>query len=441
MRPTCVRLRVSLWLAAAACFAYICRSSIAVAEKTIRQEIGLSEEMMGFILGPAFFWPYALAQIPGGLFGQRAGSRIAVPVLSIAWSAATGLMACAFGPLMLLIGRITGGIAQAGLFPCSAVCLSNWFPRDERALASGSLGAAMSVGAAVGVALTGELLGLFSWRIVFLLFSIPGLIWAVGFWYWFRETPAEHPAVNSAELELISARAGTVVSPRHDFEPPESVDWAALATSVTMWQICGQQFFRAAGYAFFTSWFATYLQETRSVSTAASGWLLAVPLAATVGAALVGGTISDRLIRRTGRTWLARSGLASGALLACAGLVMCAWFVTDAAMATALIGAGAFCAGMAGPCAYATTIDFGGRTVAPVFATMNMIGNFGAGLLPWIVPRFRDWIQQSPQLLELAGGNSWNAVLLLFGSMYLLAASCWIALDPNRTLPSAGSEM
>ena len=462
MTATRVRFQLSAWLAIAAALAYACRVSISVAEKEIRADLGISEDYMGFILGPAFFWSYALAQIPGGWLGQRFGSRRTLPGLATVWSAATILMCYASGTASLLIGRVLGGIAQAGLFPCSALCISRWYPQVERARASGFLGAAMSVGAAVSGAITGELLGIISWRWIFAAFAVPGALWAVGFYRWFRETPEAHPDVGEEEKQWIRRQpdADAELSPPPDpspdsivaaaideatspYAPPSNqettapaastaVPWGELFSTPAMWLICSQQFFRAAGYAFFTSWFATYLQETRGVSTAASGWLLAVPLIATVAAALIGGTVSDWLFRTTGKLNVARSGFAAISLLACTALVCSAFFVEDAAMATVIIGAGAFCAGVAGPCAYATTMDWGGAHVAPVFSTMNMVGNFGAGLLPWFVPTFRRWIDSNPSLLQLSADNSWNAVLILFAAMYLLAAFSWMLLRLDR---------
>ncbi|MEO1998937.1 MAG: MFS transporter [Planctomycetaceae bacterium] len=474
MTATHVRFRLSVWLAIAAALAYACRVSISVAEKAIRTDLGISEDAMGFILGPAFFWSYALAQIPGGWLGQRFGSRRTLPGLATVWSAATILMCCASGTVTLLIGRVLGGIAQAGLFPCSALCISRWYPQVERARASGFLGAAMSVGAAVSVAITGELLEEnVSWRWIIGAFAVPGVLWAVGFYRWFRETPETHPDVGEAEIQWIRGRpdadaelssspappsdssaaaeidkaTSPYAAPSHQDTPAAAalshqetpvaadsttVPWGQLFSTPAMWLICSQQFFRAAGSAFFYSWFATYLQETRGVLTAESGWLLAVPLIATGAAALIGGTVSDWLFRATGKLNVARSGFAAISLLACTSLVCAAFFVEDAAMATVIIGAGAFCAGVAGPCAYAITMDWGGAHVAPVFGTMNMVGNFGAGLLPWLVPTFRRWIDSSPALLTLSADNSWNAVLILFAAMYLLAALCWMMLRLDR---------
>lgn len=434
------RVTLSAWLCSGAIIAYLCRNSLAVAEKTIRLDLEISEETMGFILGPAFFWSYALFQIPGGLLGKKFGSRLWLPLFSAVSAGATMLLALSGGTVGLMAARIGTGVAQAGQFPCSAIAITKWFPRGERALTSGLLGAAMSVGGAIGAALTGELLEITSWQITMGLYAVPGLIWAIGFRCWFRETPDEHPSANAAEVAWIreetdrrdddgsdddeseeNSQAGN-----SDSSPSTSgVSWLLLTTRFPFWLICGQQFFRAAGYAFFSSWFATYLQETRNVSTARSGWLLTLPLIASVLAAVLGGGVSDFVYRQTGRLTLARSGLASVSLLICAGLVFSAWFVRDATVATIIISAGAFCAAVAGPCAYASSMDLGGRNVALVFSWMNMIGNFGAGLLPWVVPRFRTLVDESPLLLSLCRQNSWNAVLILFGSMFLLASTCW----------------
>jgi hypothetical protein len=63
-----------------------------------------------------------------------------------------------------------------------------------------------------------------------------------------------------------------------------------------------------------------------------------------------------------------------------------------------------------------------------------MLGNFGAGLTPWIVPRFKTWVESSPTLLSYCDGNSWNAVLLLFAAMYVGAAACWFLLSTRGTV-------
>ncbi|MBC8115966.1 MAG: hypothetical protein H7062_16385 [Candidatus Saccharimonas sp.] len=115
-------------------------------------------------------------------------------------------------------------------------------------------------------------------------------------------------------------------------------------------------------------------------------------------------------------------------------LIFSAYFVTDATLAVVVISLGIFCAGLAGPSAYAVTMDMGGRHVGAVFATMNMIGNFGAGMLPWLIPRFRKWIASNPGLLDFCGGDSWNAVVALIALLHLAAAVCWLLLPLRGTV-------
>lgn len=480
MAATRVRHVVTLWLSAAAVTAYLCRNSLVVAESELRTGLGLSEDQMGFILGPAFFWTYALAQIPMAQVGERVGARRALAGFSVVWSLASLLIAAATGFVWLLVARLISGIAQAGLFPCSVQAIADWHPRPERGTASGMLGAAMSVGGAIGAGLTGWLLGSMSVAAIFAWFAVPGVLWSIGFAWWFREQPADHPAVNQEELRRIRGESERAVGEARDAgeeraaeEEREAAEeqaagdvravgdvraageevgdgipgveddasplaprrmWMELVTSPAAWLLFGQQFFRAGGYAFFASWFATYLMETRGVSTAQSGWMTAMPLVATVAGSMIGGATSDAVLRATGSLSMARKGVAATSLSLCAVLVATAFFVEDPLIAVAVISGGAFLAAIGGPCGYTMTMDMGGAHVASVFSTMNMLGNFGAGLTPWLVPQFKRWVEASPTGMALSDGNSWNAVLLLFVAMYLGSAICWCLLSARGSV-------
>lgn len=427
-RPTHVRVSVSLWLAALAAIAYVSRTSVAVAEKDIRAALELSEADMGLVLGPAFFWAYALGQIPTAWLGQRYGSRLMLVLFAASSSIATLQFGLATSLLLLLVARMAMGLAQAGMFPCATQTIARWHPPDERARASGVLTAAMQAGHVIGPALMGVLLGVIGWRWTFLLFALPGFAWAAGFWLWFRNDPREHPRANDAERRQISGSASSATPDPYKHAAAEPTPWGRLLTSPAMWLICSQQFFRAAGAVFFASWFTTYLRETRGVSLGESAWLTTLPLVAVMLASLIGGGVSDRIYRLTGSLDRARKGVATSCLLLCVVIITSAYFVRDPVLAVCTISAGIFCAGFAGPCAYAVTIDMGGRHVPAVFSTMNMMGNFGAGLLAWLVPHFRTGVDGALARLHIEGVNSWDAVLLLFAAMYLAAALCWMRL-------------
>ena len=420
-----VRYGVMALLAAAAAIAYLCRNGMVLAEKSIRTDLGLTEDQMGFLLGPAFFWPYALMQLPLSALGIRFGVRVWLPFLMLVTALSTGLFGLGGAFLFLMLCRAISGTAQAGLFPGCTQTISRWFPATERGLASGVLGASMSVGGALGMALTGQLLGHFGWSTLSYLYALPGIVWAGLFWLGVRNDPADHPRVNASELAHIRGPVSPDTAPVVE---STSRLWLVLIMSPALWLICMQQFFRASAYAFFQSWFPKYLQDTRGVSTEASGHLTALPLLATVAGMLCGGSISDWVFRRTGSLILARKVVAITAVTASGVIVLLAALVADPLTAVLVISVGAFLAGMAGPIAYTITIDLGGKNVAPIFATMNMLGNVGAGLLPWIVPWIRRTFESDPDLLSLAGGTGWNAVLGLFAAMYFGAGLAWLAL-------------
>lgn len=429
-RPTRYRYVVLAALCLAASLAYIPRNSISAAESTIRADLELTKKDTRWII-TGFFLTYALCQIPSGQAGHRWGTRRSLTLFSAINSLGTGLFALAPGMGTLIAGRMGMGVAQAGYFPCSAMTIGKWIPKRQQALASGMLGSFMSVGGFIGVALTGLLLVHVGWRTIYLLFAIPGLLWAVWFYWMFRDRPEEHAAVNREELasiredrlDRVSSETPRSAEDESDDAESAATPWLALGASPALWLICAQQFCRAAGYIFYASWFATFLQESRGVSIAESGVLNSLPLLATILGGPSGGRISDWLLVKTGSPRIARQGVATAAMLACAGLIFVAYGVQSPRIAVLLISAGAYCAAYGGPISYTITIDMGGRYVAPVFGTMNMVGNLGALAFPVVVPEILDWT-----------GKNWNAVMLLFAGLYVAAAAFWLLLNPRGTV-------
>jgi MFS family permease len=422
-----VRYQVLAWLGAAALIAYLPRTCIAVAESTIRADLPLPDRaLFGLVLHPtdqmslamsAFFLTYALCMLPAGWLADVWGTRRALTLFALLWSACAGLTAVVDDFPGLLATRLGLGAAQAGIFACTTCSLARWFPPTQRALTSGVLGSAMSVGTALAAALTGLLLEAgVGWRWVFALYALPGFVWALGFFGWFRDSPRDHRAVNAAELELLGASS----PPRGRHEP---TPWGRLFASPAMWWISAQQFFRAAGYMFYTSWFATYLQEARHVSIGGSGLLTSLPVLGVVVGSVAGGLVSDWVLVATGSRRLSRQGVSIVSQLGCALLVLLAYLIDDVWLAVLVISVGSFTAAFAASCAYAITIDMGGKHVAIVFSLMNMAGNLGAMVFPLVIP----------PLVRLTG-DRWDVVLFLFAGIYLAAAACWALINPTGTV-------
>jgi sugar phosphate permease len=398
-----MRYHVLSFLCAAAVIAYVQRLGFNVAERTVRGDLGLDKEQIGRVMA-AWSLGYALVQLPSGWLADRFGSRRVLAVLALAWSVLTGLVGLAWDYHSLLALWFCMGLAQAGIFPCSTKSIGQWFGDTSRASAVGLLGGSMALGSALAPALTGPLVSHFPWPLVFVAYAALGVLWSAAYFAAVPDAP---------------------VGPGGAPSPPPAwtrQDWFTLVTSVPMILLCGQQFFRACGMAFFYTWFATFLQETRGVNLAEAGFMTgAVGLGAMAGG-LLGGLSSDWLLRRTGNRRLSRQGLAVAGLSLCSVLVLISVAVHSREIAVGVITLGAFAAAFGGVSGYTVAIEFGGRRVATIFSVMNMSGNLGAALFPTLVGT----------LLHATG--DWNLVLYLFVGILALDALLWALLNPRHPL-------
>jgi MFS family permease len=396
---------------AAAGIAYVQRSGVGgVAAKAIRSDFKLDEFWFGLVMS-AWSLGYAVMQIPSGWLADRWGSRRALTFYAILWSTLTGITALATGLASLLALWTLMGAAQAGIFPSSTKAIRDWFPIQRRAGANGLLAASMSIGGALAPSITAALLTHWlNWRQILWLYTVPGVAWAMLFFGTARR----------ADASENRARPTT----RHDAERV----WGIILGSPSVWLLCVQQFLRAAAMIFFVTWFPTFLQQTRGVSVARSGYLTTLAGAGAVAGSLLGGFVSDRILTMTGSSRLSRQGIAVLGMTSCALLIFTAHFVRDTTLAVAVIGAGTFCGTFGGVSGYTVAIDLGGRRVATVFSVMNMCGNFGAMLFPATV----GWLVRTT-------GN-WELVLFVFAGIFAVDAVCWALLNPRGPLFPEGGE-
>jgi MFS family permease len=395
-----MRYNLLSFLCAATVIAYLQRSALGVPSKTIERELGLTSQDMGLVW-LAWYAGYAGFQLPSGWVADRLGSKRALILFALLWSGLTAVVGTATGftGLWVLWGAM--GVAQAGIFVCATKAIGATFPKTEQAFASGSLACCMAGGAALSQYVTGRLLGALAWPEILAVYALPGLFWAVAF----------------------AALVPSPDAPRVRTDAPERpVRWSRLLTDPRMALLCVQQFLRAAATALFFTWFPRYLQETKGLTPAESGGYAAWPLLAGMVGGLLGGTLSDWLLRQTGSNRFGRQLQAVVAMALCTVAAVGAFFAADVTTTVLLVCVSAFSGYLAGPVAYATAITMGGKRVAPVFATMNMAGNIGAGIFPFAVGRLAD-----------TTGN-WNLTLLLFGGLYASSGLCWAFLNPRGPL-------
>jgi MFS family permease len=406
---------LSLTLAAMA-IAYLDRICISTAAPSIKQDLALTDVQMGFVFS-AFTFAYALFEMPGGWLADRFGARAMLTRIVIWWSAMTAATGAAtgFGSLLALRGLF--GMGEAGVLPSMARAYGRWLPARERGRAFGLTIMAAALGGAATQPLVVALLERLSWRQAFPLFGAVGIVWAALWFWWFRDDPREHGAVNAAELALIG---GDPESPH----PP--VPWARLLRSRGLMVLCAMYFGAIYGWYFYLTWLPTYLLRARGFDLHAVGWLAALPLLAIAAGSLAGGAVSDVLARRFG----ARVGLRAPGLV---GLPLAALAIVGAVAtpepdtAAYLLASAAGLAALGVAPAWAVCLSIGGRHAGVVSGAMNTFGNLGGMLSPVVV----GW--------SLATWNSWEAPLYTVAAGYVLSAVCWLGIDPLEALASPPS--
>src|SRR3569623_2470711 len=206
-RPTRVRLTVLALVVMVYFITYLDRVLLSNALPVIQMEFGFSFASMGLSLG-CYQWAYALFQIPGGWFGDKVGPRIALASVVIWWSVFTFITGFSMSVTMLMICLFLIGMGEAGAFPISNRALSRWMLPGERGFAQGSTHAGSRLAGALTPVLVAALIAHYTWHMPFFLFGAIGIVWAVVWFWYYRDVPSEPASVNEGERNRIVAALG-----------------------------------------------------------------------------------------------------------------------------------------------------------------------------------------------------------------------------------------
>jgi MFS transporter, ACS family, D-galactonate transporter len=292
---------------------YLDRTVLGIAAPFLSRDLGLTAASMGIVFS-AFSWSYALLQIPGGIFLDRFGTRITYFIAVVFWSLFTALMGAVRSLPGLLLTRIGVGVFEAPCFPANSRILATWFPQHERARAN----SVYSFGQYVGLGfLSVPLFWIterFGWRGLFFIVGSLGVVFGLVWWMFYRN-PGESRAVNRAELDYIEAGGGGEYTGQ-----PLRFRWRHIGALLRHRQVVGASIGQFGGNSiqvFFLTWFPTYLITERGMTFIKAGIMVSLPyIAASVGV-LVGGFVSDLLLKKTGSANLARKlPIVSGMVLA-----------------------------------------------------------------------------------------------------------------------------
>jgi MFS family permease len=264
-RHTVTRFAVAL-----AVITYIDRVCIAQAAPALRADLRLNAIEMGWAF-TVFTWAYAMFEIPGGWLGDRIGPRRVLTRIVLWWSLFTAATGWVWNLPSLLVTRTLFGAGEAGAFPNLTRAFTTWLPAVEQERAQAVLWLAARWGGAFTPLLVAYTLDLVSWRAAFGIFGALGIVWAVGFYRWYRDDPATHPGVSRAELAMIP--------PAHETAAIDGpTPWRTLLTSPAVLLLWAQYFCFAYGWWFYVTWLPTYLQDARHLSAKQGALLASLPL-------------------------------------------------------------------------------------------------------------------------------------------------------------------
>ncbi|MBA4187740.1 MAG: MFS transporter [Planctomycetaceae bacterium] len=452
-RPTRVRYMVLFMLCLLAMITYMDRAANGSAKKAIMADLGLQEAQFFWVL-IAFQLAYAIFEIPSGWLGDTQGPRSTLLRVVLWWSvfvALTGFVGTDYlgvylGFTALILIQFFFGVGEAGAFPNIAKSLYNWFPAADRGFAKSVIWmCARFMGGLtplIWVLMTDKRMGDLHWREAMWIFAAIAALWCVVFYFFFRNKPSEHPGVNAAELAEINAG-------RYETKGKVVVPWGKLIRSRNLWAICFMYVITNFCWYFLMYFLpGTMREQFKDWNETISGTLMlnllaGCPLLIGMFGCLLGGTLSDRYIRRTGdRKWGRRlygmigyggAGLcyfaAAGVTLAAPGnLFLFAFFVILMGFMNDLIMAPA----------WAVCQDIGRDYAATVSGAMNMFGNLFGGVSTLLITGL---IREKYQHDETTG------ILICFtmyGCVYFLGVGIWLLIDPTKPIeepPAAPHEV
>lgn len=404
MKPSRTRYSVVSLAFGLAVLSYVQRVAISEAAGPITRDLHLNKQEMGLIFG-AFGLSYALFELPAGLLGDRIGVRKVLIRIVLAWSAFTALTGAAWDAVSLYVIRFLFGAGEAGCFPNLTRLLSVWLPARERMKAQGMLWACTRWGGAVTPPLALLAITFLGWRWAFVGFAGMGLVWCGLFLFWYRDDPAQHPAVNREELEMLAASR---VLTAHK---PGEGHWIKILLTREVLLLVLQYFCFSYVWYFYVTWLPMYLRQARHQTAEQAAALAVLPLLFGGFGSLGSGMLPRRLSRRA---------IAFGGFFTTAILLLAFIHIRSATSAMVVMGFASFTSDLTMPISWDACVDIGGAYTATVAATMNMLGNLGGFIAPVV----------GGVILQYTH-NDWRLLLETMVGAATISALCWLGLHPE----------
>ncbi len=387
---------------------YIDRQVIGLLKPTLEREFHWTEIDYGYIV-MAFAAMYALGYVLFGSFIDKVGTKIGYSISVSVWSIAAIGHAFAKSTLGFGIARGALGLAEAGNFPAGVKAVAEWFPKKERALATGIFNSGTSIGAVVAPILVPWILGLYGWKEAFWITGALGFVWLI-FWWIFYEVPTKQKRLKQPELEFILSDDDVIE------ETSVKLKWSQLLGLRQTWVFIVGKVLTDPIWWFFLFWLPSYFADTFALDLTKPSMHLAVVYAATTLGSIGGGYLSSYFIKIGWPVLKARKTTLLIVAIAVTPIFF-AQFATDIWVAVGIISI-ATAAHQAWSANIFTIVSdmFPKKAVSSVVGIGGMSGSIASTLFPMIVGSLLAYYKGLGNI-----GAGYNILFIISGCAYFLA--------------------
>jgi ACS family glucarate transporter-like MFS transporter len=417
-KPTHVRYLILLMLFLVTTINYADRATIAIAGSSLQKDLGIDAVTLGFIFS-AFGWAYVAGQLPGGWLLDRFGSKKVYALSIFTWSLFTllqgyvGEFGVSSAIIVLFMLRFMVGLAEAPSFPGNARIVAAWFPTAERGTASAIFNSAQYFATVLFAPLMGYIVYTFGWQHVFIVMGGIGIVFSA-VWMKVIYSPRNHPKINQEEFDHIANNGGMVdmdqdkvkgskAGPKWDYIRQLLTNRMMLGIYLSQYCINGITYF-------FLTWFPVYLVQERGMTILKAGIIASLPAICGFIGGVLGGVISDYLLRKGHSLTFARKAPIIGGLLLSTSIVACnyidiEWMVVGF-MALAFFGKGV------GALGWAVMSDASPKQIAGLSGGLfNTFGNIASITTPIVIGYIISTTGSFKWALVFVGANAVVAVL------------------------------
>ncbi|HEY9142176.1 MAG TPA: MFS transporter [Bryobacteraceae bacterium] len=382
--------------------AYIDRGVLGYLKDTLQHVIGWNAIQYSHVL-TSFQIAYAIGLVGAGWFTDRLGTRKGLAIAIVLWSFAAMSPGAASSVLTFGIAMFFLGIGEAANFPACIKTVAEWFPKGERALATGIFNSGANIGTLAVPLLVPLLVGAFTWRGAFAVAGSTGFIW-LAFWLLMYARPEHHRSVSAAELAYIQSDPG---------ERLEEVAWLRLLPCKETWVFAIAKFLSDPIWWFYIFWLPGYLQETFHLDLSANRWPVAVAFGLASIGSVGGGWLSGAMLKGGRSLNVARKS----ALLVCALAVLPVLYAPFAKNVWVVVGlTGLAMAAHQGWSANLFTVVsdlFPKAAVASVVGIGGMVGALGGALFQTFTGYVVEWTHSYIPVFAVCGSSYFVALVIV----------------------------